>query len=274
MFKKVAVVGTGLIGGSIALAIKKNKLAKEVVGVSRQQKSLLAAKKIGAIDKGSLDLAIIKDADLVILAMPVSAILKVAPKVSKVISRDTLVCDVGSTKEEIVAKLDKIFKNFVGTHPMAGSEKRGVSNASSDLLKGSLCIITPSSKTKKDSLKIVASLWKKLGLRIKYLSSSEHDKVVSLVSHLPHLAAFSLINSVPEKFFKFSATGLRDTTRIAGSDAEVWSDIFLSNRKNLLKSIESLEHSLNKIKKAIKSNNRQKIAAILVLAKNNREKLK
>jgi len=274
MFNKVAIIGTGLIGGSMALAIKKHKLAKEIVGVCRHEKSLLAAKKIKAIDKGSLDIAIAKGADLIILAMPVKAILDIAPKVAEIISKEATVCDVGSTKEAIVSKLDRILPNFVGTHPMAGSEKRGVVNASGDLFKGSLCIITPSKNTKKASLAKIKSLWIKLGARIEYLSAFEHDKAVSLVSHLPHIAAFSLINSVPEDFFKFAATGLKDTTRIASSDAEVWSDIFLSNKKNILESIVLLKNNLKKIEEAVKASDRGKLSSILILAKNKREKLK
>ena len=274
MFKKVAVIGTGLIGGSIALAIKKNKLAKEVVGVSRHEKSLLAARKMGAIDKGSQDLSIVRDADLVILAMPVKTILDIAPKVARVISGKAIVCDVGSTKQDILSKLDKLFPDFIGTHPMAGSEKRGMINASAILFKGSLCIITPGKNTNKLSLTKIKSLWLKLGARTECISASEHDKVVSLVSHLPHIAAFSLINSVPEKFFKFAASGLKDTTRIAASDAEVWADIFFSNSKNVLESIKLFKDNLNKIEAAVKAGDKARLSSILILAKNKREKLK
>ena len=138
LFNKVAIVGVGLIGGSIALAIKKHRLAHEIIGVSRHTKSLLLAKKMGAIDRGSQDINIIKDADLVILATPVNTIINLAPKILKVIKRACIVSDVGSTKEQIVKILEKIFPNYIGSHPLAGSEKRGIINADPKIFKDSL----------------------------------------------------------------------------------------------------------------------------------------
>ena len=273
MFRKVAIVGTGLIGGSLALSIKKKRIASEVVGVSRHKKSLAAAKRIGAIDKGSLNLRIIKDADLIILATPVNMILNLAAKISKISGTDAIITDVGSTKQEIVAKLESIFPNFVGSHPLAGSEKRSISNADSEMFIGSVCILTPTRKTKRPALKRIKRFWNRLGATTIDLSPENHDKILYFTSHLPHIAAFSLIESVLHQYLEFASGGLKDTTRIAASDRELWADIFLSNRKNILKGIVVLEKNLANIKSALNNKDRKSLIKILKRAKKKREKL-
>ena len=273
MFKKVAIVGTGLIGGSLALAIKEVKLAECVVGISRQQKNLNLAKKIGAIDKGSLSLDILKDADLVVLATPISVILNLAPKIAQIIQKNCIVTDVASTKEEIAGVLEKIFTHYVGTHPLAGSEKRSIANAAANLFHGSACIITSTKKTDKIAFKKVESLWNKIGAKTMALSPSTHDKILSITSHLPHIAAFSLIKAVPDDYLKLSSGGLKDTTRIAGSDSEIWVDIFLSNQKNILQAIGVFEKNIKEIKSAIQRKDKVRLAKILRDSKLKREKL-
>lgn len=273
LFNKVAIVGTGLIGGSLALAIKKKQLANEVIGVSRHKRSLLFAKKKLAIDRGSQELGIIRDADLIILATPVNTIIDLAPRISKIIGKDCTVIDVGSTKEQIVLSLEKIFPNFVGVHPLAGSEKRGIKNAHPGIFRNSLCILTPTGKTNNKALSKIKRLWRSVGSRIVLLSPSVHDKILSFVSHLPHIVAFSLISVMPLKFLKFASTGLKDTTRIASSDNELWADIFLSNKKEAIKAIEIFEKNLSRIKSAIAKNERDKLSLILKEAKKKRDRL-
>lgn len=273
LFNKVAIIGVGLIGGSVALAIKKKRLAKEIVGVSRHKRTLMLAKKSGAIDRGSQDIHIIKDADLLILAVPVNTIMKLAPKIARIIKKDCLVTDVGSTKEEIVRKLDKLFPCYMGAHPLAGSEKRGITYAKVDIFKNSLCILTPTPRTAKLALRKIEQLWRKLGAKVVFLSSLNHDRVLSFVSHLPHIAAFSLIDAVPKKYLGFASTGLKDTTRIAASDSEVWSDIFLSNRRNIVNTIALFEKRLSKIKSAINRRDRKQLTLILKGAKRRRQTL-
>lgn len=273
LFKKVAIVGTGLIGGSIALAIKKQRLAGKIIGVSRHNESLVLAKKIGAIDYGSRDLEILKDADLVVLSTPVNKIMELAPRIAKIIPKDCIVFDVGSTKQEIVRKLDRIFSSYVGTHPLAGSEKRGVINSKAGIFKGSLCILTPTVNTNKKAFLKIRKLFVRFGSKIFLLSSADHDRVLAFVSHLAHISAFSLINAVPGEYLKFSAGGLKDTTRIAASDSEVWADIFLSNRRNILRAIELLQNNLSKIKLAIMNKDRKAIDLILKQAKGKRDNL-
>jgi prephenate dehydrogenase len=273
LFNKVAIVGTGLIGGSLALAMKKKRLVREVIGVSRHKNNLLLAKKRGAIDQGSLKLDIIKDADLLVLAMPVDVIIDSASAISKIAKSKCLVIDVGSTKKEIVSHLEKFFPNYIGTHPLAGSEKRSVAYADPDIFKDSVCILTPTKNTKNKSLNKIKKLWVKVGSKVVLLTPQMHDKVLSFTSHLPHIAAFSLMNAVPEKDLGFVATGLRDTTRIAGSDSALWASVFLSNRNNLLEAINSLQKELTRIKLAIQRNNKKSLSAILKKAQAKRSKL-
>lgn len=273
LFNKVAIVGTGLIGGSLALALKKRKLANEIIGVSRHKKSLLFAKRKGAIDRGSQSLDIIKDADLVILATPVNVILNLTPKISKIVGKECIVSDVGSTKEKIVSILEKVFPNYVGTHPLAGSEKRGIINAHSNMFKGSVCILTPTRYTNDKALSKIKILWNRLGARTILLTPKTHDKVLSFTSHLPHVVAFSLINLIPRKYLRFASTGLKDTTRIAASDSELWADILLSNKKNTVKTIELLQHKLSRIKFMIQKSDKGQLNQILIKAKANRENL-
>jgi len=274
LFKKIAIVGTGLIGGSIALIVKKNNLAQTVVGFSRHKETIARALKSGIIDEGSQDLSIIKGADFVILATPVAVILDLAPRIAKIISKDTIVTDVGSTKKEIVAKLDKIFENFIGSHPLAGSEKRGVVNAKTQIFQGSLCVLTPTKKSKRAIVKKVKKFWEATGAKTAMLDSDKHDEILGFVSHLPHAVAFSLMVAVPKEHLKFAASGLRDSTRIATSDAEVWSEIFLSNQKNLLKCIGDFEKNIRKLKSAIKRKDKKAINSILAQANKKREFLK
>jgi len=273
LLKKVAVIGVGLIGGSLALAIKKRKLADKVVGTSRHRKNLLLAKRAGAIDEGSQDIGIIRGADLVIIAVPVNAVLKLAPRIAKIIGPGCIVSDVASTKQEIVMKLDKVFPRYVGAHPMAGSEKRGIANSDDKMFNDSTCILTPTLKTDKKALAKIEKLWFCLGAKVITMPASVHDKALSFVSHLPHIVAFSLINTVPVQYLKFASSGLRDTTRIAASDSEIWNDIFLTNRGNVLAAIGLIQKNLASIKKAIASGNSNSLDRILKTAKKKRDSL-
>jgi prephenate dehydrogenase len=273
LFNKVAIIGTGLIGGSIALDIKRRKLANKIIGVSRRKNSLLLAKRLGAIDYGSREIDIIKGADLVIMAAPVSAILNLAKPISKRLTRDCLVTDVGSTKKEIVAELEKVFPYYVGSHPLAGSEKRGIVHACANIFKDSLCILTPTQNTDPKALSKIKKLWIQLGAKVKFLSPVEHDKILSFVSHLPHIIAFSLISSIPSGYLSFASCGLKDTTRIAASDSEIWKDVFFSNQKNVLKGIELFQKNLVKIESALRRNDKNLLTQILKKAKNKRATL-
>ncbi len=273
LFNRVVVIGLGLIGGSIALELKKKRLANEVIGISRHVRTLTIARNKGAIDKGSKDLKLVRDADLVIFATPVSAIIKLAEKISNLVRPDCVVTDVGSTKEEVVSKLSRIFPCYAGSHPLAGLEKRGILNAQAGMFKNTLCILTPLKNTDSRSLSKVKKFWNALGAKTAILSPKAHDEILSFVSHLPHIVAFSLIGVIPARYLKFSATGLRSTTRIAASDAELWADVFLSNSKNLLKAIDSFQNGLVRIRAAVNKKDRRLLNKILKEAKAKRDSL-
>jgi len=273
MFDKIAVVGTGLIGGSIALAVKKRKLARVVIGVSRRKQSLILAKNTGAIDRGSQDISIIRDADFVILATPVSTILKSARQISRIVKPGCIICDVGSTKQEIVSKLTPLIPHFVGSHPLAGSEKRSIKNASAALFENSICVLTPVRTTDNKALIRVKKFWSRLGACVITMEPGRHDQILSFVSHLPHVISFTLINSIPPAYFRFAASSLKDTTRISASDTDIWLDIFFSNRKNILAATRTFTHRLSEIRKALINKDRRSLRRILIKAKSKRENL-
>ncbi|MCM8757924.1 MAG: prephenate dehydrogenase/arogenate dehydrogenase family protein, partial [Candidatus Omnitrophica bacterium] len=197
-------------------------------------------------------LSLIKDdIDLVILATPVRTIEKLSPLIKKYIPQDCIVMDVGSTKKEVVDCLDRIFTNYIGAHPLAGLEKSGVRYAQADLFKGSICILTPTSKTSRSVLNRIKEFWKNLNAEVILMSPSLHDRILSFTSHLPHLISFCLLNSIPKSYLKISGPGLKDTLRIAFSSAEIWEQIFTSNSKNLISALKVFKDNLSYLEKAL-----------------------
>ncbi len=272
-FKKVAIIGVGLIGGSLALALKKRGLAEKIVGFCRHKDNTDWALRHNVIDEGAQTLDIVRGADCVVLAMPVETIISEAPRIAAVLEDECVVTDVGSTKGEIVMRLDGIFEHFIGSHPLAGSEKRGVQHASADLFENSLCILTPTRHTDKESREVIRSMWHSVGARIELMTPVRHDSVVSAISHLPHAAAFALMNSIPEPYFKSAAGGLKDTTRIAASDENLWCGIFLSNRTNLLSDIAAMRKKLLVIEQALRSGDERKLRSFIKSARTKRQSL-
>lgn len=277
-FNKIAIIGVGLIGGSIGLAIRKRRLAKEVVGVFRHNSTLKRALKHKAVDKGTMDVKHgVKDAELVILAAPVRSIPTLFFEVIKYVKTGTVVTDVGSTKIWIVNKIEAALGrspsiSFVGSHPMAGSEHTGVEFARSDLLEGSPCIVTRTGKTDKRALTKVVNFWQSLGAKVKIMSPASHDRSVSLISHLPHIIGFSLAGAVPEKEMRYAAEGFKDTTRVASSDPMLWADIFLTNRKDILKSGRMFERYYKRLIKILSENKYRELVKLLKKAKSKRDK--
>lgn len=273
LFKKVSIVGVGLIGASIGLAVKNKKLSEKVIGIGHRKQSIQEALKIGAIDRGYIELKEIKNSDLVILAAPVRQILHILPKLHKFISRDCAVIDVGSTKSEIIKAAKKNGVEFVGCHPLAGMEKKGPQYAKADMFFGSLCILVPLAITKKETLNRIRVFWNKLGADTKVLDAENHDHIISLVSHLPHVVAFALIDSIKGDYFPFASGGLKDTTRIAMSSPLLWTDIFLTNRKELISAIRNFKKSLSLLEFFIKHNRTKELAAYLKKASDKRNEL-
>lgn len=274
LFNKVAIIGVGLIGGSIGLAIKKRGLAGQVIGISRHRKTINLAKRQGAIDLGSLDISAVREADLIILATPVNSIIQIGAMINSMVRPDALVTDTGSTKKLVVKELGRVIPNFVGAHPLSGSERQGVMNADADLFCGSLCVLTPTVKTKRAVLSKIKRFWIELGVRVVYLSPARHDRLISYVSHLPHIIALSLIQSVPPNSLYLASSGLRDTTRIAVSPDAVWRDILLTNAENALVALKRFAISLSRIKSAIMQKDAKRLERILKQAGSKRRGLR
>ena len=276
-FDKVVIIGVGLIGGSIGLAIKKNDLAKEVIGVFRRQATLKKALKRRAVDKGFMNVrTAVRNADLIILATPVSSIVHIAREAMKYAKRGAIVTDVGSTKGWIVGQLEKASKrvsvNFVGSHPMAGSEQTSVEFARDGLLEEAPCIVTRTAKTNKAALAKVISFWKGLGAKVKVMTPGAHDRSVALISHLPHIVAFSLAGAIPEKELAYAAEGFRDTTRVASSDPSLWADIFVTNKREAIKACRLFEASYKGIVGALAKDDYRGLMKALEKAKAKRDK--
>lgn len=277
IFKKIAIIGVGLIGGSIGLAVKKNKLAEVVIGIGRRKISLDAAKKRRAVDKTTLDIKSgVKDADLVILAVPVDKIITLGKIALRFMKPGSILIDIGSVKKDIVSSLGKARTSsvdFIGVHPMAGSEKSGVAEARADLFKNTPCIITSSKTASPGSFKKVEIFWKKLGSKIYKVSADTHDKLIAEISHTPHLVASLLSASVEEKAFKFAASGFSDTTRIALSDTDLWTEILMMNRLDEIKHLKAFKNILEKAILALSQGDRKNLKTILLKGKSNRLKI-
>jgi prephenate dehydrogenase len=275
MFRRAVILGTGMLGGSVALALKKHDLAAQVVGTSRQESSLKMAKEMKAIDEGTTDVRrAIQGADLVILAAPVKVILENIDDISKHLRRGCIVTDVGSTKAAIVEAAEKYFPPhvmFVGSHPMAGSEKSGMAEARADLFKGAVCLMTPTAKTNRMARDKVKQLWTVMGAQVKFMEPVPHDEIMAYVSHLPHMMAFALARSIPEDHFQHGAASLKDTTRIAGSSAQMWADICSSNYRNVIKAIDESVKSLSEIRKAVVDRDEEALVQFFNQAKAKRE---
>jgi prephenate dehydrogenase len=277
MFKRVTIVGVGLMGGSLGLALKKHSLAQEVVGLSQKQSSLLDAVKYKAIDIAETDArAAFHHAELIVFATPVESILKLLPAFSPHIRRGCLITDLGSVKSEIVDVANKHLQTpafFVGSHPLVGSEKQGVEFAKAELFEGANCIITPTDKTNSGARDRIKLLWSKLGSKVTSLTPEEHDEILSFTSHLPHVLAYGLVGALPEKSKEFVAQGFKDTTRIASSSPQMWNDICMNNSKNVIKALDELIKNLSIIRKAILNKDRETLIQIFTRAKEKRDGL-
>ena len=277
VFRKVTIIGVGFMGGSLGLALKKHGLAHEVVGVSHRQVTLDKAIELKAIDAGFTDLQKgVFNADLVVLAAPVQAILQQFSLINPHLKRGCLVTDMGSVKSEIVDRAESVLAQpgmFVGSHPLAGSEKKGVEHATADLFANARCIMTPTAKTTPVAKEKIKFLWTKLGSQVEILSPEDHDKILAQVSHLPHLVAYALIGSIGKEYLSQVPQGLKDSTRIAASSPQVWNDIFLANHKNVLDALDALVKNLAFLRKAIIQRDQKDLLQYLEKAKEKRDNL-
>lgn len=277
MFKRITIIGLGLIGGSLALAVKEKKLAKKIVGVSRRKSTIDYAIKKRIADLATLDFKkAVKDSDLVIIATPVFKIAGLAKLIAPFLKKGAIVTDAGSTKRYIVQSIEKAGLegiDFIGSHPIAGSEKSGIRFADKDLFKNAWCILTKSSHTNPKALSKVKKFWEALGMRTLIMPPEIHDRLLSKISHLPHAAAVSVVNSVGKNHLDLAAGGFKDATRIASGEPELWRDVFLTNRENLIKDIRILKKELNKIETALRTNDHIGLLKLLNRAKMLRDSL-
>jgi prephenate dehydrogenase len=259
----LAVVGVGLIGASFALALKRARAVKQVIGAGRTRANLEAALRLKAIDEATQDPAIAcKRADLVLVATPVGQMPAVMARIAPHLSVHSVITDAGSTKQDVVACARRFlgghFPRFVPAHPVAGTEKSGATAAFADLFRDRSVVLTPQAATAPRAVRLVRSAWEACGGRVLRLTAAEHDAIFAAVSHLPHVAAYALVNALARRrnarqLFGFSAGGLRDTVRIAGSSPEMWADICLANRDLLLAALDDYEDELEEVRAVIES---------------------
>ena len=277
LFRRVTIVGLGLIGGSLGMAIRRKHLAREVVGLSRSAAVIRRARARGAIDRGTRHGAeAVAAADLVIIATPVDAIVPTAMRLRRLMRPGAILTDVGSTKGRIVSRLERALAGrvrFVGSHPLAGSERRGIEAAQAGLFTGAACVVTPTSNTDRRALAQVRRLWRALGLRVVSMGPAAHDRVLGAVSHLPHLAAFALTASTDRRALALAPCSFLEATRVANSDPDLWDDILLDNRAAVRAALRRFGASLKSYDRALRRNDRRSLRALLRRAHAIRQRL-
>ena len=279
MINKITIIGVGLIGGSLARALKSNNLANIVFGYGRDQNRLEAATKEGIIDQYSTDLKIAVDgADIVVIATPVGSFESLLYDLKPLITQHMIVTDVGSTKSSIAnsAKhiLDEMLSNFIPAHPIAGKEKSGFEASDAGLFLNKKVIITPLDTNLPESINTIKKMWEDVGANVDFMSSESHDELLGMTSHLPHMLAFSLVNylvSQNPSASIYAAGGFKDFSRIASGDAVMWSDICLNNKAQIIKHIKNYQKTLDSLVSSIDNENNDELEAFFVNAKKTRD---
>lgn len=284
LFDRVAIVGVGLIGGSIGKGLRARQLASEVVGIGRRKASIERALAVGAIDRGTTRVPDgLADANAVIVATPVAGIVD-AIRTAAFFAPKAILTDAGSTKAEIcrelrepvspdVAQLRPGPSRWVGSHPLAGDHRTGPEHARADLLEGRTVVITPEDDTAPGLVDKVTELWEALGAEVVLLAPDEHDRAIAATSHLPHLVASALAAATPEDWLQLAATGWGDATRIAAGDAELWTQIFTQNSAAVIDALRRFEHRLAALAAAIENDDRPALVEQLQDAKRIRDAL-
>lgn len=279
--KQITVIGVGLIGGSFAKGLKSRKFAGKLTGYGANLEKLQRAVEINVIDDFSLDIQdAVKDADLIMLAIPMGAFAEVFKKIQPFIKTSVIITDAGSSKLSVIntaqAIFGKDFTGFVPAHPIAGKEQSGVNVADENLFIDHKVILTPSEKTDKHALKQVKELWKMLGANIVEMSAKEHDDVLAASSHLPHMLAFAMVdllagNKDLPKVFDFTAGGFKDFSRIASSNPVMWRDIAISNSPAIIKWLKNYQQSLSKIIQMMENQQADSLLDLFTNAKKTRD---
>jgi len=283
MYKEITIIGPGLIGASLGLAIKSKRLCKKIVGIDISKRNLDDAKSIKAVDdiRKNIDERI-QNSEIIFVCTPVRSINGIIQRISKYSKKDQIVTDVGSVKnifeKNILSLNNKKFKLVPG-HPIAGTEHSGAINAFSLIFKKKWCILTPISKRDK-SVHTISNIWKKLGMHVAFMERKEHDKIMSITSHLPHLIAFSIVGTAfnldikkKNELINFSAGGFKDFTRIGSSDPKMWTDIFIENKHFLIDTLNLFLKDINELKKFIKTSDDLSIFKLLKRTKEIRKSI-
>ena len=284
MFKKVCIIGCGLIGSSIARAIKKHGLSKKVVSSNRSESINKKVIELKIVDEASSDTKkICKDSDLIIISTPLSSYEEVILKIKNSLKSGSILTDVGSVKENIISLVEKNVPeniSWISSHPIAGTEASGPEAGFYELFKNRWCILTPSKKSKDKDIKLLETFWKKIGSKVDIMNAKQHDYILTITSHIPHLIAYNIVNTtlnVQDKkesdVVKYSAGGLRDFTRIAASNPIMWRDIFIENKKNTSSMIDNFIASLEDLKKAIENEDGKKLEEIFEKTKKIRREI-
>lgn len=272
-FQTIAILGVGMIGGSIALAARERGLSQRVVGVGRSDERLQHAIDQGVIDEGLTDVSQLSDVDLVIVCTPVDRIAEDVAAVFQATPSSTFITDVGSVKVNLCQQtrlLPEATQRFLGAHPLAGSHRSGFENADPQLYEGRKCVITPWEDSAEEVVQAIASFWSGLGLEICSMPADEHDRILAMTSHLPHLTASALAGLVETPALDFAATGFRDTTRVAAGDPVLWAAIFLDNAEQVIAATDEMMGSLQAYRDALQLRDRETLTEMLLLAQKQR----
>ena len=271
----VAIVGVGLLGGSIGLALQKRGLARRVIGIGRKTSRLQQARRRGAVTETTTSLARgVAEADLVVVCTPVDNVADHVCAAVEAAGARTLVTDVGSTKVQIVAELTERLPaaaRFVGSHPVAGGEKAGVKFAQPDLFEGRLTILTPGSQSGRQDVSQISRFWQSLGSRVTRMTPREHDQQIAMISHLPHVLATLLAAGTTSDQLPLAGRGWLDTTRVAAGDVQLWRQIFQQNKVHVLKSVDKFGQLLTSFREALDKDDMGKITRLLETGKQNRD---
>ncbi len=280
-FEKITLVGVGLLGGSLGLAVRQRRLANRVEGYVRRADSVAECEKLGVVDAATGDLAAaVSGADLVILCTPLGQMRGLAERFLPVLKRGAIVTDIGSVKASVVAELEPIIASggghFVGSHPMAGAEKMGTAAARADLFEHAACVVTPTAKSSAEAVRRVEAFWKALGGLPLRLTPEVHDDLVARSSHLPHVVAAELANYIlspvhPKEQAQLCAGGFRDSTRIASGSPEMWRDIALANRVNLARVLGVFIEDLQEFQHVLENGDAKAVEEFFVKAKERRD---
>jgi prephenate dehydrogenase len=277
----LAVIGPGLIGGSIGLAALREGVVSRVIGIGRSQTSLQTAISRGAISEGTLDLAAgVRDADLIVVCTPVDEIPYYVERAAEACQPGALITDAGSTKADLVARVQQargrsnVWKDsvhFLGSHPLAGNDKRGSDYARADLFVDRMVVVTPTSQSRAEDVAALRGFWSSLGASTVEMTPEEHDRAVAVTSHMPHLVASAIAGATPAEYVTLTAGGWLDTTRIAAGDPNLWRQIFFANRENLMAALSRFDQTLANLRRAIEAGDAAALERLLTEGKRIRD---